>query len=107
MPTDPLLWSSDPGWRPHATSPQLLADARQQLRHAVPVGSLAAEAAAVLRRAGAHCAQPTDAALVCRYEDVENPWGGDYHDNITWTVTMALTAGRVGQLVVRRDWTRR
>jgi hypothetical protein len=107
MPTDPLLWSSDPGWKPHRTPPQLLASAREQLRDAVPVGTPAAQAAAVLRAAGARCAAPTGAELVCRYEDTENPQGGDYHDNITWTVTAALANGEVGDLAVRRDWTRR
>ena len=107
MPTDPLLWSSDPGWKPHATSPQLLVDAREQLRDAVPVGTPAVQAAAMLHRAGARCAAPAGAELVCRYEDTENPYGGDFHDNVTWTVTLALANDRVGDLTVRRDWTRR
>lgn len=107
MPTDPLL----PSWVSFShvihTPPQYLADATAKLRAAVPVGTDAAAAAAILAKAGARCAQPTGEALACRYRDVETPWGGEYFDSINWTITMPLAGGRVTDLAVTRDWTRR
>ncbi|MBS0254094.1 MAG: hypothetical protein JSS36_02495 [Proteobacteria bacterium] len=107
MPTDPLLWSSDPGWKPHATPQHYLADAETRIRAAIPPGTDPAHAAAVLRKAGARCGKPDAAAMVCRYDDLEMPWGGDFHDNVTWTVRVALAKGAVSGIAVAREWTRR
>lgn len=107
MPTDPLLpsWASY-GYVVH-TPAQYLADATARLRQAIPAGTAAADAVAVLTRAGARCAQPAGPALTCRYRDVETPWGGEYFDSVTWTVTLPLVDGRVADLAVTRDWKRR
>jgi hypothetical protein len=107
MPTDPLL----PSWvgLSHVirTPAEYLADATSQLRAAIPAGTDASAAAVMLAKAGAHCGQPTGGALVCQYRDVETPWGGEYFDAVKWTVTMPLAGGRVSDLAVTRDWTRR
>lgn len=107
MPTDPLL----PSWASYDfvvhTPEQYLADATARLRKAVPAGTPAADAATALTRAGARCAQATGPTLTCRYRDVETPWGGEYFDSVTWTVTLPLVDGRVADLAVTRDWKRR
>ena len=107
MPTDPLL----PSWVGlshviHTPAP-FLSDATAKLRAAIPVGIDASTAAAPLAKAGAHCGQPKAGSLICRYRDVETPWGGEYFDSVNWTVTMPLSDGRVTDLAVVRDWTRR
>jgi len=112
MPTDPLLWSADPGWEPHHTPLRLLADANDQLSRSVPIGTNVEDAVAVLRKAGARCGRASSAGvsgayLTCAFRDVEFPYGGDYTDNVTWKVTMPLQDGRVSGLNVTRDWTRR
>lgn len=107
MPTDPLL----PSWVSYDhvvhTPAQFLADATARLRGAIPAGMAATDAAAVLTRAGARCTQGTGTTLTCRYRDVETPWGGEYFDSVTWTVTMPLIDGKVADLAVTRDWKRR
>lgn len=107
MPTDPLLWSSDPGWRPHHTPQRLLADAIAQLRTAVPAGTPAADAGLALTKAGARCRAARDQVLECRYRDVETPWEGSAFDAVTWTVRLTLAQGLVTDMSVSRDWTRR
>jgi len=107
MPIDPLL----PSWvgRSHImhTPSSDLRAASGQLRAAIPTGTDATTAAATLARAGARCAAPTDAALMCSYHDVETPRGGQYFDSVNWTVTLPLAAGHVTDILVARDWTRR
>jgi hypothetical protein len=107
MPTDPLSWSSDPGWQLHRTPADQMAEATDVLRAAIPVGTAAADAAAVMQRAGARCAASGSAQLVCRYRDAETPYSGQYWDNILWRAWLNLADGRVSSLVVTRDWTRR
>jgi|GEM_PF-7104054 len=106
MPTDPLL----PSWVgiSHVihTPAQYLADATGQLRTAVPAGTAASAAAAVLTKAGARCDVSGGDALTCHYRDVETP-RGEYFDAINWTVTMPLASGRVTDVAVTRDWVRR
>lgn len=111
MPTDPLLWSSDPGWEPHETPAKLLEDAKEQLRRAVPVGTNAEEARDILRKAGAHCGPASSFGvsgedLTCTFKDTEYPYGGDYTDDVTWTVEMPLQDGRVNGMRVLRHWSR-
>lgn len=111
MPTDPLLWSSDPGWEAHHTPARLLANATEQLRQAVPVGTNAEQAGDILRKAGAHCGPAssfgaTGQDLTCTFKDTEYPYGGDYTDDVVWRVTMPLQDGRVNGLTVVRDWSR-
>ena len=107
MPSDPLL----PSWVSFShvihTPAQYLSDAMGRLRAAVPTGTDAAAAAAIMAKAGARCGQPAADALTCHYRDVETPWGGEYFDSINWTVTMPLAGGRVTDITVARDWTRR
>lgn len=107
MPTDPLL----PSWvgvsHQIHTPAQYLSEASLQLHTAIPAGTDAAAAVAVLAKAGAHCALPTATALTCHYRDVETPWGGEYFDSVTWTVNVALSDGRVRDVAVMRDWLRR
>lgn len=107
MPTDPLL----PSWVSFShvihTPSRYLDDATAKLRAAIPVGSEASAAAGILAKAGARCRQPGPDVLTCGYRDVETPWGGEYWDSVSWTVTMPLVAGRVADLTVARDWTRR
>ncbi|HZU63503.1 MAG TPA: hypothetical protein VFF98_07460 [Novosphingobium sp.] len=106
MPSDPLTWSSDPGWEAHHTPARFMTDAQSALAAAVPAGLSAAEAAQRLHMAGAHCRQPAGAELSCTYKTVETP--RTYWDAVTWTVAMPLTAdGRVASMSVTRDWTRR
>jgi hypothetical protein len=107
MPTDPLLPSYVGMSYVIHTPAHYLADATNRLRSAIPGGTDAATAAATLAKAGAHCVRHTGDALICRYRDVETPWGGEYFDAITWTVTMPLAGGHVADLAVARDWTRR
>ena len=107
MPTDPYLWSADPGWEPHHTPARYLTDAIDQLRTAVPAGTPAATAYATLRKAGAHCRAASDNQLQCQYHWVETPYGGEYWDNITWQVNLTLDNGQVSDLAVSRDWDRR
>ena len=104
--TDPRLWSTDPRWGAHHTPAQMLVRATQALRAAVPAGTAAADAAAVLDKAGAHCAN-TGGGLDCRYHAVQTPYGGADFDNVTWQVKLAVAEGRVSNLMVTRDWTRR
>jgi hypothetical protein len=107
MATDPLTWSSDPGWQLHRTPARNLADASSTLRSAIPAGTSAADAAALLQSAGAHCSAVSDARLVCSYRDVQTPYEGQYWDNVLWRVWLDTGNGRVDNLVVTRDWTRR
>ena len=107
MPTDPLLWSSDPGWEAHHTPARLLSVVTDTLRTAIPVGSAATDAAALLHNAGAHCVAASASELACHYHDVETPFGGEYWDDVTWQVKLGLADGRVSNLAVTRDWTRR
>ena len=106
IPTDPYLWSADPGWQPHHTPARLLTDAADQLRAAVPAGTPAAAAAEILHKAGARCRQPSGSQLQCLYHDVQTPHGGDDWDSVTWKVNLALDNGQVSDLAVARDWTR-
>lgn len=106
MPTDPLLWSADPGWEVHHTPARLLKDAEAQLRAVVPVGMPSRDAAAILRVAGARCAPATAETLSCTYKDHETPYGGDFWDQVTWRVRLSLAADRVTDLAVTRDWSR-
>jgi len=108
MPADPLLWSTDPGWEPHRTPAAQLHDATERLQAAVPTGTRAEDAAAVLRKAGAKCAPASSpgANLTCTYQDVEFLDGGDYTDNVIWTVAMPLQDRRVASLAVNRIWSR-
>lgn len=106
MPTDPLLWSADPGWKPHHTPADALAPAHDALRTAVPRGMLAGDARVALERAGAKCAAGAVGELDCRYSDVETPRRGMYTDDVTWHVKVALVDGRAGHIDVARDWTR-
>jgi hypothetical protein len=105
--TDPRVWSTDPRWDAHRTPPAMLARANQALRAAVPAGTTAGLAAAVLEKAGAHCAGAAANELKCSYHDVETPFGGADWDNVTWQVDLALTNGHVSDLAVTRYWTRR
>lgn len=107
MGTDPLTWSSDPGWQLHRTPASDLAGASDALRSAIPAGTSLAGAEAVLRKAGTHCAGAADDQLVCSYRDVQTPQEGQYWDNILWRVWLDLADGRVGKVAVTRDWTRR
>lgn len=107
MTDDPLLPTTLGLSHVIHTPAQYLADANGKLHAAIPAGTEAATAAAILMRAGAHCAQPTNGMLTCGYRDVETPWGGEYFDAIKWTVTLPLADGRVTDLTVTRDWTRR
>jgi hypothetical protein len=107
MSTDPLLWSTDPGWKPHHTPARLLADASAQLHAAIPAGTSVETATAWLRQAGARCGAVSGDTVECRYRDVETPWEGSYVDNVTWRVHLAVTSGRVSDLAVSRDWIRR
>ena len=107
MPTDPYLWSADPGWEPHHTPARYLADATEQLRTAVPVGTPAVRAAAILHQAGARCGAPSGTQLQCHYNWVESPHGGEDWDNISWQVNVSLDIGQVSDLAVSRDWNRR
>ena len=106
MPTDPYLWSADPGWEPHHTPARYLADAADQLRAAVPTGTPAAMAVAILHKAGAHCGAASGSQVQCHYDWVETPHGGQDWDNITWKVNLVLRDGQVRDLAVSRDWTR-
>ena len=106
IPRDPLLWSADPGWQAHHTPALMLAPAVDALRMAIPVGTSADDAAALLRRAGARCSAPGGGELVCRYRDVQTPYGGEYWDNVVWQVKVSLVDGRVDELAVSRDWSR-
>ena len=106
IPRDPLLWSADPGWEAHHTPARMLTPAVDTLRTAIPVGTPAAEAANLLHKAGARCAAPGGPELVCRYRDVQTPYGGEYWDNVVWQVKLSLADGRVGDLAVSRDWSR-
>jgi hypothetical protein len=105
--SDPRLWSADPRWEAHRTPADLLAKANAALHSAVPAGTTADHAAAVLAKAGAHCGAPGAAELDCRYNTVQTPFGGADFDNVTWNVKLALADGRVGDIAVTRDWTRR
>ena len=106
IPRDPLLWSSDPGWGAHHTPADMLAPALGALRAAIPVGTLAEEATNLLHKAGARCSTSGAGELVCRYRDVQTPYGGEYWDNVVWQVKLSLADGRVGDLAVSRDWSR-
>ncbi len=107
MPTDPYLWSADPGWEPHHTPARYLTDAVEQLRAAVPAGTPATKAAAILHKAGARCGAPSGNQVQCHYNWVETPHGGEDWDNITWKVNLTLESGQVSDLAVSRDWSRR
>ena len=107
MATDPLLPSAIGLNHVIHTPAPYLSDAASKLRAAVPAGTEAAAEAAILTKAGARCVRQTGDALACRYRDVETPWGGDYFDSISWTVTMPLAGGHVTDLAVTRDWLRR
>lgn len=106
MNTDPLIWSSDPGWQLHRTPENEMADATDMLRAAIPAGTSANDAAALLHHAGARCTPANGSQLVCRYHDVETPRSGESLDNVLWRVWLDLADGRVNNLVVTRDWTR-
>ena len=107
MPTDPLLWSNDPGTEAHHTPASIMADATRQLRAAIPEGTPAQAATASLKKAGARCTETDPTALKCRYRTIETPSGDDYWDDVTWNITVPLSQGRVADLIVTRDWTRR
>jgi hypothetical protein len=104
--TDPLTWSSDPGWQLHRTPEAQLAEATDVIRAAIPVGTAAADAAALLHKAGARCATSSDAQVVCHYRDAETPYAGEYFDNVLWRVWLDTDGGRVTHVEVTRDWTR-
>jgi hypothetical protein len=106
IPTDPYLWSADPGWEPHHTPDRYLTDATDQLRTAVPAGTSSSAAAAILRKAGARCKPTSDSQLQCLYHDVETPHGGDDWDSVTWKVNLSLVNGEVSDLTVVREWAR-
>ena len=107
MPTDPLLWSSDPGWEAHHTPASLLTSATDTLRSAIPTGTRADDAEARLSKAGGRCTAVSAGTIECRCRDVETPYGGDYWDQVNWKVMMSVADGRVNDLSVSRDWTRR
>jgi hypothetical protein len=106
MGTDPLTWSSDPGWQLHRTPANQLAEAAATLQSALPEGTSAQDAAALLHKAGARCGSATAVQLVCGYHDAQTPYGGQYFDNVQWRVWLDLADGRVSHLTVTRDWTR-
>ena len=107
IPRDPLLWSADPGWEAHHTPAPMLEPALDALRAAVPAGTSAREATRLLDQAGARCSAPGDGELVCHYRDVQTPYGGTYWDDVVWQVKVSLNGGRVDELAVSRDWSRR
>lgn len=110
IPTDPFLWSADPGWKPHHTPAEMLQPALEALRAAVPLGMPAGDARLALEYAGAKCFTSAVTELDCRYRDVETPMrgasGDPATDDVTWYVKIALIDGRAGHIDVARDWTR-
>jgi hypothetical protein len=104
--TDPLTWSSDPGWKLHRTPENQLTEATDIIRAAIPAGTSAAEAAALLGKAGARCANDRDAQIVCHYRDAETPDSDAYFDNVLWRVWLDTAGGRVTHVAVTRDWMR-
>ncbi len=103
---DPLTWSSDPGWQLHRTPESQIAEASNQIRAAIAVGTPMANAAALLHRAGARCDSGGPTRIVCHYRDAETPYGGQYFDNVLWRVWLDAADGRVTHVAVTRDWTR-
>lgn len=110
IPTDPFLWSADPGWKPHKTPAEILEPAHAALRMAVPLGMPASDALFVLERAGAKCFVSAVTELDCHYRDIETPMrgasGDPATDDVTWYVKIALIDGRAGHIDVARNWTR-
>lgn len=109
-PTDPFLWSADPGWKPHHTPAEMLAPAHDAVRMAVPRGMPAGDARLALEQAGARCFTSAVTELDCRYRDVETPMrgsaGNPATDDVTWSVKIALVDGRASDIALARDWTR-
>ena len=103
-PWDPYLREGDTHANAYRTTAHLIAYANDQLQAAVPAGMSVADATAVLRKAGAHCAQPSGHELSCRYRDLQNT--AEYSDSVLWTVSMPIADGRVQSLNVTRDWLR-
>ena len=110
IPTDPFLWSADPGWKPHHTPADMLAPAHDAVRLAVPRGMPAGDARLALEHAGAQCFTSAVTELDCRYRDIETPMrsasGDPATDDVTWSVKIALVDGRASDIALARDWTR-
>ncbi len=104
MPADPLLASSDPMGKPHATPSPWLDDARSQLALAVPRGMSTPVALEHVRAAGAHCRQTDPGTLSCRYHGVETR--DDYVDDVRWQIDVAIDQDRVQGITLARTWTR-
>jgi hypothetical protein len=104
VPTDPLLASSDPMWKPHATPSEWLADARLQLAQALPQGTSASVVQQRLQLAGARCRMAGQAELSCGYHWVETR--DEYVDDVRWNIDVMLRDGKIDQLVVGRTWSR-
>ncbi len=104
--TDPLTWSSDPGWQLHRTPERQLAEASEMIRAAIPPGTPMTVAVALLQKAGARCPAGRDTQFVCHYRDAETPYAGQYFDNVLWRVWLDTVDARVTHVEVTRDWTR-
>lgn len=76
----------------------------EQVQRAVPVGSDAANAVAVLRHAGAHCPSPKSGStgVNCFYRELLSV--DDYVNTYaTWDIRLAVNAGKVSAVSVERS----
>jgi len=105
VPRDPLLWSSSPPFAEQHTPKSWIAPAVERLRTAIPLGTSAEEAAAIIHKAGAKCKSVAASELTCTYRDAQTPYPDDI-DSVVWTVSFALADGRVSDMNVKRNWYR-
>ncbi len=104
MPRNPPLWSADATWHAHATDSTDLAPAVEAVRQAIPPASPADFAYTVLKTAGARCIEGSD-RIACTYQAIETR--DEWMDMVDWTITVNLQDGRVAQVDLKREWSRR
>ena len=102
--TEPSTSASDPGLDLHRSPERQLTKTTAILRRAIPVGTSAADARALLQKARAHCGKPSNIRLVCDYREAATPYRGQYWEIVSWRVWINLADGRVSNIAVADDW---
>ncbi|WP_206239945.1 hypothetical protein [Novosphingobium terrae] len=104
MPADSLKASSDPLWKSYATRQTRMAPMRDEILAAIPAGTSAQTAQALLQQAGARCRSAAPDRMACDYHTVETR--DEFLDDVHWNVDVGVRDGAVDQLSVQRNWVR-